>query len=84
MVSSLETYVSVLDLDNVTALHCSQVDNVFLKLPNGGGRDRVPWRVFSVCIWRCVYLGLQYCFLFIPNLCGFLCMLLRVVKVIMV
>ena len=58
MVSSLETYISLLDLDNVTALHCSQVDNVFLKLPNGGGRDRVTWRAFSLCIWGCVCLGL--------------------------
>ena len=60
MVLSLETYISLLDLDNVTALHSSQVDSVFLQLLNGGGRDRVPWRVVSVCIWRCVCLGLQH------------------------
>lgn len=58
MVSSLEIYISALHLDNVIALHCSQVDNVFLKLPNGDGRDRVPFRAFSLCIWRCVCLGL--------------------------
>lgn len=74
------TYISLLDLDNLTALHSSQVDIVFLKLLNGGGRDRVPWRVVSVCIWRCVCLGLQYCFIFIPNLCSFWCMLLRILK----
>ena len=80
MVLSLETYISLLDLDNVTALHSSQVDSAFLQLLNGGGRDWVPWRVVSVCIWRCVCLALQHCFIFVPNLCSFWCMLLRIVK----